>query len=109
MPRPKPARPCLVPDAELARVSGKLRNAAQHALEVRERLTDRDAALVDAHLAHRGLVRADSFLDNRDRASDLAERFEVPDEQDRVGQITDVERRGDLLPDEAVLGNASES
>ena len=45
-----------------------------------------------------------ALLHDRDRAADLAERLEVANEQDRIRQITHVDRRGDVFPDEAVLG-----
>src|SRR5947209_11479656 len=49
------------------RLADKGRYAAQHALEIGQRLAERDAAAIDAELADRILVRAGALLDHGNR------------------------------------------
>src|SRR5436190_15945108 len=100
VPRSEPARPHSFPDAQLPRVARKLRNAAEHSVKIRQRLADGDAAGVDAHLAHRDFVGAAALLHNRDRATYLTECLEVANEQDGIREVTHVNGRRYLLPDE---------
>ncbi len=69
------------------------RHAAQHALEVRERLADVMPRLSIVIFADRVLVRPGPLLDDRDRAAHPPERLEIAQQDHGVGQIGDVDRR----------------
>src|SRR5690242_4279637 len=71
--------------AEVAGIAGEAGHATEDPLEMCEWLTNGDAVRVDAHLADGVLMSACAFLDDRNGAADLTERFEVADEQDGVG------------------------
>ena len=63
-------------------------------------------ALVRKH--QRGaMAGAGTLLDHRDRAPDLAQRLEIAEQDNGVGQIGDVDR-GLHLPHQAVLGDRQE-
>src|SRR5262245_16433999 len=63
------------------------RYAAQYALEFLQRLTQRDSIATDAQLSDRIFVRPRPLLDHRDGASDAAEGFEVPQQDDSIREI----------------------
>jgi hypothetical protein len=71
-----------------------LRNTRENAVELSERLADRDALGAQLQLANRGFVNARSFLHDGDGFSHLAARLEEPQQDNRVGQVAQVNRHG---------------
>src|SRR5205085_72246 len=65
----------------------------QNAVEILERTSDSQALAVDPKLTDRPFVASPSPLDDRYGLSDRAKRFEVPQQEDRVGQIGGINRR----------------
>ena len=68
---------------------------------------ERDPALADAIFADRVFVRAGPLLDHRHRPAHPPERLEIAQQDDRVGEIGDVDRRLHVA-DQAVLGDGQE-
>src|ERR1017187_1736267 len=69
------------------------RGAAEHTLEVLEWLPDLDAALAEAQLPNGPLVLTAPFLDDRDRLPHFANRLEIAEEDDGLGEVGRVDRR----------------
>src|SRR5262245_10890713 len=84
------------------------RYAAQYALEFLQRLTQRDSIATDAQLSDRIFVRPRPLLDHRDGASDAAEGFEVPQQDDSIREIRDIDGLAHVT-DHPLLGDAQES
>src|SRR3954471_21026210 len=82
-----------------------LETSAEHPLEFLDLSSDPDPAGADAQLAHRVLVGAGAPLDQRDRLADLTERLEVAQQDHRIGQVGEVDRRLQGLPHETRLGH----
>src|SRR3954447_16422121 len=82
-----------------------LEPSAEHPLEVLDLSSDPDPAGADAQLAHRVLVSAGAPLDQRDRLADLAEGLEVAQQDHRIGQIREVDRRLQGLSHQPRLGH----
>src|SRR5688572_2883133 len=61
--------------------------AAEDALEVAQRLADGDALRVQPQLADGPLMRAGPILDDRDGLPHLAQRLEVAEQEDCIGQV----------------------
>src|SRR5437016_5454028 len=74
-------------------------NAGQHALELRQRFAQVDAARAHGHLADRQLVFAAALLDHRKRAAHATGGFEIAEEDDVVGEIAGVDGRVHRIAD----------
>ena len=64
--------------------------AAKHALKFLQRLAESHSGFTDEEFPDRILVRPGSFLDHGNGATHVARRLEIPQHDDRVREIADI-------------------
>jgi hypothetical protein len=73
--------------------AGLLEPTPRGSLKLGKRGADFYAVCRETEFPDRVLMRAAAFFDDGNRAPDPAFRLEIPQHQNRIAQITDVERR----------------
>src|ERR1700744_2241294 len=96
-----------VPPYQRRAAAGVDRHAAQHTLELIERVAQGDAAAGDLQLADRRLVRAGALLDDGDGGADAAKRLEKAQQDYGIGEVGDVDGLPHLA-EHAVLRDGEE-
>src|SRR6476646_6865299 len=90
------------------RLAHILWNAAQDALELIEGRADVEPSVTNTELTNGVFVPTSSLFKHGDCSPHLAERFKIPQHQDRVGKVGDV-HRSFHVSDQAMLGHRQES
>src|SRR5688572_13315364 len=111
--RIRSSRPCSRGAVTVASEEGlvgarELGHARQDAAECGERFADFQAIAADLELANRAFVRARTLLEHGNRLVHRAAGFEVAQQDHRIREVADVERRRHRVADESMLGDSDQ-